>query len=216
MKTDAQLKIDVMEELRWEPNVTSDSINVAAHKGVVTLTGSVPFFAEKWATERAVRRVSGVKAIAEDLQVNRFGIHNHKDTDVAQAVVNALSWHVWVPDTVQATVENGWVKLNGSVKWEFERHAAEEALRYLSGVTGISNDILLKPAVQPSAVKDSIEKALKRTAEIDADNIKVSTSGSKVTLTGNTHSWNERAEAGSAAWCAPGVTEVQNNLAVSL
>jgi osmotically-inducible protein OsmY len=215
MKTDAQLKSDVMEELRWEPNVTSEDIKVAAHNGVVTLTGSVPFYADKWASERAVRRVEGVKAIAEELDVNRFGMHDRKDTEIATAAVNALRWHVWVPDSVQATVENGWVKLTGSVKWEFERHSAEEAVKYLSGVISVTNDITLKPAVQPSAVKDSIEKALKRTAEIDAANINVSASGTKVTLTGKAKSWNERAEAGSAAWCAPGVTEVQNDLAVS-
>jgi osmotically-inducible protein OsmY len=122
---------------------------------------------------------------------------------------------VWVPDTIQATVENGWVTLTGSVKWGFERNSAEDAVRFLSGVKGVSNSITLKPSVQPTAVKDAIEKALKRDAEIDAENIRVSASGGKVTLAGTVHSWDERDEAGKAAWSAPGVTEVKNNLALT-
>jgi osmotically-inducible protein OsmY len=215
MKTDAQLKTDVMEALRWEPSVTASDISVAAHDGVVTLSGSVPYYAQKWAAEGATQRVEGVKAIAEGLEVNLSGVHKRKDTDIAQAIVSALAWHVWVPSTVQATVENGWVTLTGSVTWGFERSAAETAVRYLSGVKGVSNNISLKPTVQPNSVKDAIEKALKRDAEIDAAHITVKADGSKVTLTGTISSWTERGQASSAAWNAPGVTEVENDLVVS-
>jgi osmotically-inducible protein OsmY len=215
MKTDIELQSDVLEELRWEPAVAFAGITVLAKDGVVTLTGTVPFFAEKLAAERATRRVKGVKAIAEELSVRVLEYHNHKDTDIAESVANALKWHVWVPDSVQATVEKGWVSLNGQVKWQYQRNAAEDAVRYLSGVVGISNKIAVNPGIEPSDVRTAIEGALKRDAQIDSDNIKVSTAGGKVTLTGKIHSWNQRDDAGWAAWSAPGVNEVQNDLAVS-
>jgi osmotically-inducible protein OsmY len=215
MKTDTQLKNDVMDELRWEPTVSSTDITVAADGGVVTLSGSVPHYAEKWAAERATQRVKGVKAIAEGLEVNLTGIHKRSDTEIAQSVVSALKWNVWVPNEVQAKVENAWVTLTGSVKWGFERSSAEDAVCELMGVKGVSNNITIKSSVQPTAVKEAIEKALKRDAEIDADKITVSSVGGKVTLTGTASSWHERDKAAEAAWNAPGVTEVENNLAVA-
>ena len=195
--------------------MSSQSIAVAATDGVVTLSGTVHTYAEKWAAERATQRVEGVKGIAEDLEVSPIGVHKHSDTEIAAAAVNALKWHVWVPNNIQATVEDGWVTLGGSVKWGYERTSAEDAVSFLPGVKGISNDISLKPSVKPAAIKDAIKSALKRDAEIDAENIDVLTDGGKVTLAGSVSSWDEREEAASAAWNAPGVYEVANDLVVS-
>ena len=212
--TDEELRLDVMEALQWDPSIASSDIQVAVKAGVVTLTGAVPFFADKWSAERATQRVEGVKAIAEELDVNLFGVHQRTDTDIAQAVVNALAWHVWVPSGTKATVEKGWVTLSGVAKWSFEREAAANAIRFLSGVKGISNDITLETNVKAGVVKAAIEKALERDAGICADHVKVATSGGKVTLTGTIHTWSERNDAGRAAWNAPGVTEVENDISV--
>jgi osmotically-inducible protein OsmY len=215
MKTDEQLQCAVTEELEWEPTVTWGGICVAVSKGVVTLSGTVPHYAEKWAAERATQRVEGVKAIVEELQVNLTGVHKYTDSEIAGAVVNSLSWHVWVPSHVQATVKNGWVTLSGNVKMAHERAAAEDAVEFLAGVKGVTNSIMLTPIVEMSAIKNSIEKALQRDSEIDASHIRVSTSGSRVTLEGTVGSWDERAEADTTAWNAPGVHHVDNHLAVS-
>jgi osmotically-inducible protein OsmY len=215
MRTDTQLRDDVKEELLWEPTVTSKDITVAASDGIVTLSGSVPTYAEKWAAERATQRVEGVKGIAEELKVNISGVHKRTDAEIAAAAVNGLRWHVWVPSHVQATVENGWVTLTGSVAWGYERSAAEDAVSFLPGVNGVTNEITMKPSVHPKAIKDSIKDALRRDAEIDADNINVAADGGNVTLTGSVNSWDEREEAESTAWNAPGVISVANEVSVA-
>jgi osmotically-inducible protein OsmY len=215
MKSNAQLKNDVIAELVWEPSVNADDIVVTADNGIVTLTGTVPHYAAKWAAERATQRVQGVKGIAEEIDVNTVGIHDRKDTEIAKTAAQALAWHVWVPSTVQVKVESGLVTLTGKVSWEYERKAAEQAVRYLSGIKGVDNEIDVKPAVQPGAVKDAIVGALKRDAEVDAENIDVAASGGRVTLSGTARTWSQRQEAGTAAWNAPGVTDVQNDLEVA-
>lgn len=214
MKTDAQLQKDVMDEIRWQPTTTSASIGVTVANGIITLTGVVATYAEKWAVERAAQRVEGVKGVAEEVTIKSSGIHVKSDAEIA-AAVTSLKWHVWVPSDIQPTVAHGWVTLKGSVNWEYQRTAAKNAVCFMPGVKGVTNDITMKASAKPSAVKDAIEKALVRNAEIDAGNVRVTADGNAVTLSGSVQSWGEKAEAGTAAWNAPGVNTVRNDIAVT-
>ena len=215
MKTDAQLQKDVMEEIKWEPSTTAAQIGVSAANGVVTLNGTVATYAEKWAVERATQRVEGVKGIAEEITIKLSGLHARTDAEIAEAAVSSLKSHVWVPNDIQAIVAQGWVTLKGQVNWEYQRTAAKDAVCFMAGVKGVTNDITLKPTAQPSAVKDAIEKAFVRNAEIDAGTVKVAADGGAVTLSGSVRSWGEKDQAGAAAWNAPGVNSVQNDIAVA-
>jgi osmotically-inducible protein OsmY len=215
MKSDTILKQSILEELKWEPSLNASSIAVNVDRGVVTLTGTVPHYADKWTAERATQRVEGIKAIAEEIQVSLSVVHQRTDEDLAHTAVAALQYHVWVPRDVQPTIENGWITLKGQANWGFQRDAAEDAVAYLAGVKGVTNNISIMPSVQPHAIKEAIDTALQRDAHIDAANIIVLTDGGKVTLSGNVTSWNQREQAESAAWRAPGVTDVVNTLAVS-
>jgi osmotically-inducible protein OsmY len=215
MKSDAQLQQDVIDELKWVPCITTNQIHVSVAKGVVTLKGTVPSYAEKWAAQRAAKRVLRVTRVDDDIQVNPIGLHEAGDAEIAAAVATSLKWHVWVPTDIRVAVENGWVRLIGEVKWEFQRNAAENGVRYTAGVKGVSNEITIKPAVPPIGVQDAIEKALMRNAEIDASNVKVSADGASVILSGSVRSLVEREKISSVAWNAPGVTAVQDDLTVS-
>ena len=156
MKTDAQLRKDVMDEIEWEPSVVAAGVGVSAHNGVVTLSGTVATYAERCAVERAARRVGGVKGITEEIKVKLGGMSTKTDAEIAEAALSSFKWHVWVPEGVQVTVSGGWVTLTGAVNWEYQRVAAKDAVCYMAGVKGVTNDITLKPTVQLSAVKAEI------------------------------------------------------------
>lgn len=216
MKTDLQIQRDVAEELRWDPSINEKEIAIAAKDGVVSLRGTVGSYSEKFAAELAAERVNGVRAVAEELKVQLPGQHVRDDTDIAHAAANALNWDVQVPnEAITATVERGWVTLRGDVDWQYQKEAAEAAVRHLIGVQGVSNFIRLMPVVSNFDVRTKIESALKRSAEVEADRITVETADGKITLKGNVRSWSERRDAERAAWQAPGVREVDDRLVVS-
>jgi osmotically-inducible protein OsmY len=219
MVDDMTLQARVMDELVWVPNVDTAHIGVAARNGVVTLSGIVSTLAEKLAAERAVRRVKGVRGIAEEIVVRPANAHKHADEEIAERAVKMLAWDVEVPESqVQVKVEKGVVTLTGYVTYQFQKQAAENDVRRLGGVTGIVNLIELRAAGTPPArsegVHDMIEEALRRSVELEAAQISVAVSGHKVTLEGKVKSWWERSIAENAAWSAPGVTQVDNRLAI--
>jgi osmotically-inducible protein OsmY len=215
MKSDTQLKQDVESELAWDPSINATHVGVTVNDGVVTLSGHLDSYAEKIAAERAAQRVQGVKALAVELDVRLLAGHKRSDAEIAAAAESALKWNTLVPDNrVKVMVEKGWVTLSGEVEWEYQRQHAMKAVRPLTGVTGISNGITLKAQVTPADVSARIQGALQRQAEREAKGIEIVVDGHSVTLEGRVHSWAERAAAQGAAWSAPGITSVVNQLRV--
>ena len=216
MKSDSQLKKDVSEELKWEPSVNANQIGVEVKDGVVTLAGHVDSYAEKWNAESAAQRVSGVKALAVEMDVKLPGYSTRTDADIARSAEQSLTWTSYLPkDAIKIKVEKGFVTLSGEVEWEYQRNVAAMAIRHLMGVTGVSDQIVIKSSASVTVVKDGIEAALKRRALADAQDISVSVKGSNVTLSGAVHSWSERELAKTAAWGAKGVHRVVDEMTMT-
>jgi len=215
---DKQLRQNIIDELEFEPSIDAEDIGVAVSNGVVTLSGHVSSYAQKIAVQQAVQRVKGVQAIAQEIEVRYPGEKKTADDEIAKRALNILKWDAVIPENaVKVTVQKGWVSLTGEVDWQFQKKAAEDAIRKLSGVTGVSNSITIKPRVSASDIKRKIEEALARNARVEARAIRVNVSdGSKVRLEGSVDSWDDRYVVENAAWSVPGVQSVDDRLAIAL
>ena len=216
MSHDSDLQQAVLAELKWEPSVVAAHIGVTANDGVVTLSGHVDSFVQKHAAEDAARRVKGVKAVAEELDVRLAFDNQRGDDDIAAAALSRLAWDVSVPrDAIKVEVEKGWVTLTGQVEWHFQKNAVASAVRQLAGVVGISNQVLLKSRVSTADISDNIMHALHRSWFFDPDTIEVTARGGDILLAGTVASWHDRQVAAETAWAAPGATSVENNITVA-
>jgi osmotically-inducible protein OsmY len=217
MKTDTELQHAVMEELAWEPSVDAAEIGVSVESGIVTLNGIVKNLPQKWAAEKAAQRVAGVKAVTDEMVVKFPGEGEPSDTEIARAAVNALDWNASLPrGLVTIIVSHGWITLEGTVHFQYERVAAEYAVRGIIGVKGVTNLISVKPPqTSPADIKHKIEQAFERAADLDAETIFVEAKDGKVILRGAVESWKEREQAEWAAWAAPGVSHVENHILVT-
>lgn len=216
MRSDSEIKRDVEDELRWDPDIDPTDIAVSVKNGVVTLTGFVKSYNDKWEAERDAKRVAGVLGVANDLEVRLPSIDERPDPDIARDAVTAIKTQLPVSyEQIKVVVKDGWVTLEGEAEWNYQRETAERAVRRLRGVKGVSNKIQLKPRVEPSEIKRKIEEAFRRSAEIDASRVTVEAHGGEVILRGTVRSWAERREAERTAWAAPGVWKVDNRITIS-
>jgi osmotically-inducible protein OsmY len=214
--TDSELRQAIQDELGWEPSIDDREIGVSVKEGVATLNGTVNNFFVKWEAGSAARRINGIMAVANDIEVQLPGDHHRNDTDVARKAAEALAWDVSLPaDCVKVTVSDGWITLGGEVDWGYQKTAAETAVRRLLGVRGVTNGITVKPSAVPSNIKARIEAAFHRSAALDAQGIRVEAKGGQVTLHGNVRTWMERDEAERSAWGAQGITSVENLISLS-
>jgi len=214
--SDEDLRQHVSDELEFAPTVNATKIGVAVDHGVVTLTGHVNSYAEKIAAERAVQRVKGVRGVAQEIEVRYPSERKNRDDEIAERAAQIFDWDTTIPSgKVTVKVEKGWVTLGGEVEWQFQRMGAETAVRKLSGVIGVTNQITIGPRIDATNVKHRIEDALKRIAELEADGIQVAVTGGKVTLEGKVRAWHERGVAERAAWAAPGVITVEDRLTIA-
>lgn len=214
-KNDSQIQLDVMNEIKWDPSVSSTQISVSAKDGIVTLRGSVPHYYEKSNAEECAQRVGGVRAVADEIEVNLMGSYLRNDEQIAEAALTALKWSYSAPAEVKVVVDKGWVTLSGECEWDYQRKAAKDSVSQLMGVCGVTNLITMQAKVLPKDIQARIEEALKRSAESEGRKIKVIVTGNRVTLTGNVHSLSEKEDARLAAWKAPGVDKVENNIVIS-
>jgi osmotically-inducible protein OsmY len=216
MKSDSEIERDVREELKWDPDLRADDIAVSVKSGVVTLTGFVPSYTDRLEAEAAAKRVSGVLAVANDIEVRLPAIDQRPDPDIARDAVAALKAQLPISyDKIKIIVKDGWITLEGQAEWQYQKSTAEIAVRKIKGVKGVTNVISVKPSVQPTDIQRKIQEAFKRSAEVDANRITVETRGSEVILKGTVRSWIEREEAERVAWSEPGVTKVEDRIVVS-
>jgi osmotically-inducible protein OsmY len=217
MRLDSDIKRDVEDELRWDPDIDATDIGVAVHNGIVTLAGFVRSYAQRTEAERDAKRVAGVVGVANDIEVRLPVLDQRPDPDIARDAASALKAELpFSSENIKVVVRDGWLTLEGAVEWNYARERAESSVKRVRGVKGVTNTITLKPKAQPHEVRRKIEDALRRSAELDASRITVEANGDEVVLRGTVKSWAERQEAERAAWAAPGVTRVENRITISV
>src|SRR3977135_753911 len=216
MRSDSDIERDVKEELEWDPDLDATDIAVSVKKGVITLTGFVKSYTDKFEAEAAAKRVAGVAGVANDLEVRLPSIDERPDPEIARDAVAAIKSQLPISsERIKVVVKSGWVTLEGQTEWQYQKSTAENAVRRIKGVKGVSNLITLKPRAEPTGIKNKIMEAFKRNAEVDANRIQIEANGSEVILKGTVRSWFEREEAERVAWSAPGVTKVEDRIVVS-